>query len=151
MTNDLTTTADADMIDIIDIDRSVKNIPIESIIDFANREPPLSYQDIADLVGCSKQNVYDRLQRVGYSRDCAKHYEKNRVKVFQFLQAKLINSIDEESIQKASALQRVVAAGILYDKERLESGKSSQNISIVEITGSIAELQDQADKLRQSL
>src|SRR3990167_7144662 len=143
MSNPLQTTQDAKTTDIID--RSVKDIPIESIIEYADREPPLSYQEIADLVGCSKQNVYDRLHRVGYNRTNAKHFEKNRAKTFQFLQSRLLNSIDDKDIKGTPIYQRIIGASILYDKERLESGKSTANISVADVQGTIADLQKQAD------
>jgi len=138
-----------DTVDVID--RSVKDIPIESIIEYADREPPLSYQEIADLVGCTKQNVHDRLRRVGYNRANAKHFEKNRAKTFQFLQSRILNSIDDQEIKDTPVYQRIISAGILYDKERLESGKSTANISVVEVQGTIADLQKQADDLRKQL
>jgi len=117
-----------------------KLIPIESIIEYAEREPPLSYQEIADLVGCSKSNVFNRLQSVGYSRLNRKNYEKNRTATLQFLQSKILNSIDEYDLNEASLYHKVIATGILYDKERLESGKSTANISVLEVQGTIADL-----------
>ena len=59
--------------------------------------------------------------------------------------------ITDEDIKGINPLQRVVAMGILYDKERLESGKSTANINVVEVTGTIADLQSQADLLRKQL
>ena len=124
-------------------------IPIEDIIEYRNKG--LSYQDIADLVGCSKPNVIERLQTCGYDPKRLKNFTKNRADMLAHLQSELLNSLTPEAINDIPAHHRMLAMGILYDKERLERGKSSQNISIVEITGSIQELQDQADKLRQSL
>jgi len=133
------------------INRTVKLIPIETIIEYAEREPPLSYSEIAAIVGCSRENVFQRLQSVGYTRLNRKNYEKNRTFTFQFLQSKLLNSINDDDIKGINPLQRVVAAGILYDKERLESGKSTQNINVVEVIGTISDLQAQADALRRQL
>lgn len=130
-------------------DSSNKYIPIEDIIEYCNKG--LSYREIGELLGCSKQNISQRLDAIGYAPERLKNFHKNRADIFSFLQSKILNSIDEDAIQKAPLNLKVVSAGILYDKERLERGKSSQNISIVEVQGSIKELQDQADKLRQSL
>ena len=150
MSNTLPEIVDNDNNDTCQIDnRIAKQIPIESIIAYAQKN--LSYADIAELGGCTKQNVQQRLNYVGYTRLNLDNFAKHRADTFAHLQSRLLNSIADEDIKDINPLQRVVAAGILYDKERLERGKSSQNISIVEITGSIQELQDQADKLRQSL
>ena len=114
-----------------------KLIPIESIIEYAEREPPLSYQDIANLVGCSKSNVLQRLQAVGYSRLNRKNYEKNRTATFQHIQSKLLNSITDDDIKEINPLQRIVGVGILYDKERLEQGLSTQNIDTHSLTDTV--------------
>ena len=124
-------------------------IPIEDIIEYRNKG--LSMQDIANLVGCSKSNVQERLERCGYDPARLKNFTKNRADLMAHIQSELLNSLTPEAINAMLPHHRVLSSAILYDKERLERGKSSQNISIVEITGSIQELQDQADKLRQSL
>lgn len=124
-------------------------IPIEDMIEYRNKG--LSHQDIANLVGCSKQNVQERLERAGYNPERLKNFTKNRADMFAHIQSELLNSLTPEAINDMYPHQRVLCSAILYDKERLERGKSTQNISIAEIKGSIAELQSQASKLRESL
>jgi len=132
-----------------DIDRSHKNIPIETIIEYRNRG--LSYTEIAKLTGCSRQNVQQRLETVEYSKEDIENFKKHRGDVFAFLQSKLINSIDSDAIKGMQPYQRIIGASILYDKERLEQGKSTGNINILEVTATIDDLQRQAEVLRKSL
>ena len=132
-----------------DIDRSHKNIPIETIIEYRNRG--LSYTEIAKLTGCSRQNVQQRLETVEYSKEDIENFKKHRGDVFAFLQSKLINSIDSDAIKGMQPYQRIIGASILYDKERLEQGKSTGNINILEVTATIDDLQREADVLRKSL
>jgi hypothetical protein len=49
----------------------------------------------------------------------------------------ILDSIDNEDISKASLLQKASSYGILFDKQRLNSGQSSQNVSIVDLTNSL--------------
>ena len=132
-----------------DIDRSHKNIPIETIIEYRNRG--LSYTEIAKLTGCSRQNVQQRLETVEYSKEDIENFKKHRGDVFAFLQSKLINSIDSDAIKGMQPYQRIIGASILYDKERLEQGKSTGNINILEVSATIEDLQRQAEVLRKSL
>jgi len=132
-----------------DIDRSHKNIPIETIIEYRNRG--LSYTEIAKLTGCSRQNVHQRLETVEYSKEDLDHFKKHRGDVFAFLQSKLLNSIDSDAIKGMQPYQRIIGASIMYDKERLEQGKSTGNINILEVTATIDDLQRQAEVLRKSL
>lgn len=124
-------------------------IPIEDIIEYRNKG--LSYQDIAALVGCSKQNVQERLEVCGYNPARLKNFTKNRADLLAHIQSELLNSLTPAAINDMYPHQRVISAAILYDKERLERGKSTSNINVVEVTGTIQELQDQAAKLRDTL
>ena len=103
-------------------------IPIESIIEY--RKKGLSYSEIAAIVGCSKQNVHTRLQTISYNPLDNDNFIKNRAEVFAFIQSRFLNSLDEQAIQDMSPYQRIIAMGILFDKERLERGESSSNVSI---------------------
>ncbi|MBM2835189.1 MAG: hypothetical protein HW406_2350, partial [Candidatus Brocadiaceae bacterium] len=63
----------------------------------------------------------------------------------------LLNSIDSDAIKGMQPYQRIVGASIMYDKERLEQGKSTGNINILEVSVTIEELQKEAENLRKSL
>ena len=132
-----------------DIDRSHKDIPIETIIEYRNKG--LTYKEIGKLTGCSRQNIQQRLEIVEYSKEDLENFKKHRGDVFAFMQSKLINSIDLEEIKEMNPYQRIISTGILFDKERLQRGESTENIDVVAANLNIAELQRQAEELRKSL
>jgi hypothetical protein len=59
-------------------------------------------------------------------------YKANRGDILAGIQERIIHTLTDADIKKASMLQRVTAAGILYDKERLERGQSTSNQASVE-------------------
>lgn len=131
------------------IDRRHKELSIGSIIEYMSKG--LNLGEVAKLCNCSKQNIQQRLKAVAFDKTDLENFKKRRVDVFAFIQSKLLNSIDLEELKKMPVYQRVVSASILYDKERLEAGKSTSNINVVEVQGTIEELQKQAEALRKSL
>ncbi len=98
----------------------------------------LSYQQIGDLEGVSRQAVWQRIKNLEPTQE-TETFKKHRHDIFAKLQCDILNTLDIDDIKAGSMLQRVTAAGILYDKERLETGKSSTNISI--LIGEIEALQ----------
>lgn len=111
-----------------------KGIPISKLIEYRNKD--LSYQDIADLVGCSKPNVYARLKQYDGEIKSLKSYKENRADVLAVVGSKMLNSLTSNDIEKASAYQRVGMFALLYDKERLERGQSTSNIAYANMTES---------------
>ena len=101
-----------------------KNIPIELLIDYSNKN--LSYSEIAKLAGCSKTNVIQRFQHIDFTPHRVKAFKDNRADLFALMQARILNSVTDEDIQKAPLNLKVVSAGILYDKERIERGQAGQ-------------------------
>jgi len=127
------------------IDRSHKNIPIENIIEYAQKG--LSLPEIAKLLGCSKQNVQQRLEAVGFNKEDLENFKNHRGDVLAFIQSKLLNSIDDETIKGMNPYQRIVGTGILFDKERLETGRSTQIIDTFELTARLEDLQKQREEI----
>ena len=61
--NNTTDTLDINPDDLgIDTTRQPKNIPIQEILDLRKRKPPLSLSQIGKILGCSRQNIHDRLE-----------------------------------------------------------------------------------------
>jgi len=67
---------------------------------------------------------------------------------YTWLHHQLLDSIDEGVIDKASLLQRVTAAGILFDKRELKAGRATQRI---EVGRSDEELQEEIERLRSEV
>jgi DNA-binding Lrp family transcriptional regulator len=103
------------------------------------RAKGLSYEDIADLVDLSVSTVHTRLVRIEALIEAGKTgqaYAQRRTEILQGLQAGLLARTaecltDESQRAKISPYQAVGMFGILYDKERLETGKSSSNVAIL--------------------
>ncbi len=132
-----------------DIDKAPKGIKIESIIEYRNQG--LSYGEIAKLTGCSRQNVQQRLEAAEYSKEDLENFKKHRGDAFAHFQSLLLNSLTPEAIKGMPPYQRIIGLSVLYDKERLERGKSTENINIAEVNASLSDLQKRAADLRKSL
>jgi len=104
-----------------------KNIPIEELAHLY-QDKGLSHEQIGKVVGCTASNVTKRLQVAGIAS--LRHFKANRGDIFAATQGRILNSITDKDIKSASLLQRLTAIGILYDKERIERGLSTENISI---------------------
>lgn len=117
------------------VDKPQKDIPIETLISLRNKGHTL--EEIAKIVNCCKQNVHQRLDAIGYSKERITNFKENRADVFAFMQSKLLNSIDDAEIKRLNPYQRIVGASILYDKERLEMGQSTARIDIYHVKKTI--------------
>jgi len=102
-------------------------VPLEVMIKLRT-ENHLSYQQIAKLVGYSKRWVIFKLSNI--DADGVKTYTDNRPIYFQSLQHRLLSSITDDDIKKTPVGSRVLAAAQIYDKERLETDKSTQNQAV---------------------
>lgn len=121
----------------------VKRNPVTGTVDVSKAldlrvNHNLSYQDIGNLQGVSKQAIHSAIKHLLPDND-TKLYQDNRADILSHIQVKLLRELDSERLKKASAFQLVGAAGLLYDKERIERGQTTENIGI--ITGTIKEIQ----------
>jgi len=106
--------------------RANKNIPIEAIIEL--RQKNLTVNQIAKILGCDHSNIVRRLQSISNEIDLTHSYKKNRADILAFHQRRIIQSITPADLKKAGLRDKIISAGVLYDKERLETGQSTQNI-----------------------
>lgn len=121
-----------------------KNSKSREIIELATQFPDMTPTQIGNKVGCSHSNVIQCLQRYGINQEALETYKGNRAEVFAGLQERILSSLTPDDLKKTPAIQRITAAGILYDKERLERGQANQITSIqtvsIDIQTTIAEL-----------
>ena len=108
-----------------------KYIPIEQIITL--RKKNLSTRQIGALLGCTGSNISQRLDKIDQNLVNTEHYKNNRAVMFQYQQQRIIQSITDADLQKANLRDKVISASILYDKERLETGQSTQNIAYIDM------------------
>jgi len=107
------------------VDTRPKGIPIEDILEY--HAQGLTDPEIGKLLGITRETVCRR--RLKADVPGLKRYKKHRADSFTSLGRRMLNSITDDDINDMSPHQRVVAGAIIYDKERLERGQSTQNIS----------------------
>lgn len=118
-------------IDIINPDKpdtAPKGIPIETILELRNKN--LTLEQIGKIVGCTKQTVSQRLKDYEPTFQKIEHLKKHRADILTLKQGEILNALTEDEIKKASPQVKGMLFGILYDKERLERGQSTENISV---------------------
>jgi len=89
-----------------------------------------SYQDIADHYGVAKQTIFHHLSPLIGDKGELEAFKEYRADILASLQAKVVKSITDDDLQKASLSQKAVGIGVFYDKERLERGQSTGNIAV---------------------
>lgn len=116
--------------------------PSKPIVDIAKalklRLKNVSYQDIADLFGVTKPTVYSILQPYLSTTVNLEAWKNHKADIFAAKQAELLFNLTPEKQKEMSGLQLVTAMGILYDKERLETGQATE---ITGIKGLIATME----------
>ena len=110
-----------------------KGIPLYDIIDCIENKN-LSITDTAKLLNCTKSNVSERLSSAGYRPNYLEHYKNHRADILASYQQIILNSLTPKDLEKAALSQKIMAYGVLYDKERLERGQSTENIAYADIT-----------------
>lgn len=90
-----------------------------------------SYSDIAKIYNCTRQHVHQTLAPYIDRNKHVQRYKHDRADVLADLQLEILGSLDKECITKAPFVSRITAMAILYDKERLERGESTENVSVI--------------------
>lgn len=91
----------------------------------------LTYQEIADIEGVSKQAIQQQLTDFVPNLGALETYKKHRADILAAKQVELLHALTKDKIKDASALQLITGMGILTDKERLERGQSTQNVETI--------------------
>lgn len=118
--------------DTIHSDKTPKGIPLTDIIE-AVETHNLSIPQAAKLLGCSERNIYARLEQVGLRPGQLQKYKDHRADILASYQQIILNSFTKEDLKKAGLSQKIMAYGVLYDKERLERGQSTDNIAYMDM------------------
>lgn len=132
-----------------------KGIPIEELIALklgggvAGGE--LSIKEVARRLGVSHQVVSRRLRAVEGKITGVKHFKKHRADILAMKQSEIINGITEKEIEGASLQAKTAAFGVFFDRERLERGKSTENVLVAEIDLGIKELEEEEGKILKEL
>lgn len=95
----------------------------------------LTQQEAADMCGYSNQRISQLVQEYKSNPDTIL-FIANKDKVLESLQAKIVNSVGDDDLKKASLSQKVLATAVLNDKIQLLRGEAT-NIQAVDIRGLI--------------
>ena len=119
-----------------------KGIKIEDILELQERNPNMTHKEMGALLGCDRSNVSQRLSEYKPVVESLDRYRKHEGKVLATIRKRVSDSLQDltpEDLKASSLRDRVVAYGILYDKGRLEEGKSTSNVSLAEAALSLSE------------
>ena len=102
-----------------------------------------TYQSLGDKYQCSDVNIIKKIQRVlsKVNPDIQNMYLNKPNEAIKVIESLLVSEISNPAkIQKANLTQLAIAYGTIYDKRRLEEGKSTSNSSVSVVDDKIAEL-----------
>jgi hypothetical protein len=108
----------------------------EKIISLKTQNPDATGTEIARLADADVSYTIEILQRYGLARETIADYRKHKIDILTGLQHRLLSNISQADIQKEPIRNRIVAAGILHDKEmELTGGKREVQpmINIVQV------------------
>jgi predicted transcriptional regulator len=103
-----------------------QTIPLEYLLDL--RKKNLTYEEIGKLCGITKQAVHERVSDAQPGLVRLESFKTHRGDVLANIQMMIANTLDEDEIKKMAARDKVLAFGVLYDKERLETGQSTSHV-----------------------
>ena len=105
--------------------------PIEYLMTL--RRKGLSHRQIAELIHVERSAVSQRLAGIDDQITWVDEYRKDRALILAYYQRHLLTFLTPAKLRKASARDLIVGMGILYDKERLETGQSTSNIAYADM------------------
>jgi len=123
----------------------------EQIIALQTEHPHITRRELAKQADTSTSYVQEVLERYNLTKQNIDDFKDNRADVFAGLQHRIISSITEQDIQKAPMGSRVLAAAQLYDKERIERGLSTENVSYHVVTEDISKVNKEITRLEREL
>ena len=111
----------------------------------------LTLEQIGKILGITKEAVWELCERHGIIKDGIANYRQYKLDMIEGKESLVLSNLTTQDIQKASARDKAVIFGILFEKGRLQSDRSTANIDVLGVFGSITErlkaLQDERDKL----
>ena len=96
----------------------------DKIIEIA-RNTELTHEQIAKLNNVERSTVTKVLQKYGIEKKELDEYKTNRADILAGIQHRIAKCITDEEIKNAPLNIKAMTFGVMYDKERLELGKST--------------------------
>jgi len=119
---------------------SDKKVVVKSLVDAGN-----SYRKTAEIMGVSLGTIHKIAKDFEGDRELVEFYRNNKSDILlkaqmnnMALQQEIINSISAEDIKRMTSNEKArwyqvlgTDHGIKFDKERLERGESTENVSVI--------------------
>jgi hypothetical protein len=106
-------------------------------------EADLPHSQIAEIIGCERSTISRLLQPYALEKRSLEEDKKQLGNIFLDLSMRYARSITDEDIKKTPPGARITNMAIAYDKYRLETNQSTENVSV--ITATMRELRKQLD------
>lgn len=103
----------------------------KKILALKKQQPGASVREIARQAQCDNAYATRVLANYGIDYQKTQDYKNHQADILSGLQARLLSDISNEDLQKATIQQRVVSAGILYDKEQALRGNDKSTMPLV--------------------
>ena len=133
-----------------DINKTIDDvIPISKIIELRKRG--LTYKEIGNILGCTRQNIELRLRPFKAEIEALPSFKEQKADVLAVFQQKILNSLTPGDIKSMPVGSRLTGFGILYDKERLERGQSTENVAYADMESDRAAIKAEMAQLRKEL
>jgi len=124
-------------------------VDIDSALDLRINHD-LSYAKIAAIQKVCPNAIFKRLKPL-LPDEGAEIYRENRGDIFSHLQLRLLSQVDSARLKKISVRDAVVSAAILYDKERLERGLSTEILDTRSLNVNVSKIDVEIRRLEGEL
>jgi hypothetical protein len=115
-------------------EKAPKGIELNQIVSLKLNNPRLTIPEAEKILGCSKQNIYQRLATIGETWasliDSIEKFDNKEISLLSFKKKLALDSLTPEKLQKESAVQNSTVYCQLFDKQRLLQEKSTENIAL---------------------
>jgi len=101
----------------------------KAINSLAKRKPELSQRELAKEIGVARNTVAKALAKVSDYKGEIELFRKQRGDILDDKQRLILAAIDTKKVSEAKLRDLAVAAGILFDKNRLERNLSTTNLA----------------------
>jgi hypothetical protein len=103
----------------------------------------ITSQEAGKISGLSQRRINELIQDYKSDTDYIT-FTNNKDKVFEGLQAKIINNIADDDLKKANLQQKIWATGVLQDKIQVIRGQATEIIDYrsLSLTGTLRELRE---------
>jgi predicted DNA-binding protein YlxM (UPF0122 family) len=102
--------------------------------------------EIADTLKISDQAVYEVLKRYNIIPNNLESYKNHKADILAGIQSNIIETLDKDAIKSMSTRDRVMSYGILFDKEQIARGHSSEGKPLVIINRISVNVDNSVDK-----